>query len=663
VRPPFGVEWARVLLPVLLVAAAVEGALLQVRDGYFTGGFLNEHYPRTKGAVAAFFGAAALHDFLLYGLAAAALLAVARRRGAAGGGSERRVFRLAALVSLAPVLFAIFEYHVLNYVRDLGDVVGATASAGSVGAGLRYMRDEIVRAGLGLVLGGVAFTILLGPVLRRAARLPAPPLGGWAVAWALAGALAATAVLDRAPAEDLREGLKRKLSYQLVISLLDRASDRDGDGAGDYAYPRDPDPDDPAVHPYAKDVPGDGKDQDGIGGDCPVDAPVVTPPAPPAPPPGAPRRDVVLIVLESFRADLVGRTFRGREVCPNLTRLAGRAASARLAFSHRGYTAPTLFQILTGRYQAPPGGARSLFEDLRDLGFQTAAFSCPDQDFADVHADTRMAAAEVYFDAKDARDSRLFPSADATHLMLSEARVNRAIREFLTGTRRDPSRPLFLFVNYQSTHFPYSHRETRPILTDRPIPRGSIRPGNRDWVEESYLNAAANVDQDLGELLADLEAARLLDEALVIVTADHGESIYDDGFLGHGHRLLDVETRVPFLVLNAGAGTDLVEPLGLVEVRSLVLSALSRPASPSPAAFRTDPSKRVFQYIDDIAWPRELGWTTAAGRTRIDLSRHLVREERRGAEAEARPRPLDPERDRHVLELIWAWERLRNELP
>jgi hypothetical protein len=86
----------------------------------------------------------------------------------------------------------------------------------------------------------------------------------------------------------------------------------------------------PRIYPYALEIPGNGIDENGVGGDLPADWPAVLEP----PPAGGPWRsvpDVVLIVLESFRADAIGATSDGRPVTPVLDAIAARGACRRRA--------------------------------------------------------------------------------------------------------------------------------------------------------------------------------------------------------------------------------------------------------------------------------------------------------------------------------------------
>src|SRR4029453_6745392 len=145
--------------------------------------------------------------------------------------------------------------------------------------------------------------------------------------------------------------------------------------------------------------------------------------------------------------------------------------------------------------------------------------------------------------------------------------------------------------NFQSAHFPYAFPGMDRILPGEPIPRASINAANRDWVANTYWNAIAYDDRLIGALLARLRRLGVLDDTLVVVTADHGESLFDDGFLGHGHLLNTPQTRIPFILSDPDVA--LAAPIGLADMRTIILRA----------AGATLPAERhdgVFQYLGDL---------------------------------------------------------------
>ena len=81
------------------------------------------------------------------------------------------------------------------------------------------------------------------------------------------------------------------------------------------------------------------------------------------------------------------------------------------------------------------------------------------------------------------------------------------------------------------------------------VARADISAANRAQVERTYWNAVARSDDALGRLVARLQRLGVWENTLLVVTGDHGESLFEDGFLGHGHIVNDRQFAT-FLVVN-----------------------------------------------------------------------------------------------------------------
>jgi phosphoglycerol transferase MdoB-like AlkP superfamily enzyme len=143
-------------------------------------------------------------------------------------------------------------------------------------------------------------------------------------------------------------------------------TDFDRDGYSWFTAQRDSAPFDSTRHPLALDIPGNGADEDGFGGDfrfapAPEEAAELRLPAQP--------KHLVVIMLESVRGDAIGKSIAGRLVTPNLTALASKGTWVREAYSHVGFTTQSAKSIFGGALEPPPGGP-SLFRDLKGAGYR-----------------------------------------------------------------------------------------------------------------------------------------------------------------------------------------------------------------------------------------------------------------------------------------------------
>jgi hypothetical protein len=225
-----------------------------------------------------------------------------------------------------------------------------------------------------------------------------------------------------------------------------------------------------------------------------------------------------------------------------------------------------------------------------------------------------MRLGEVFVDATTNREERAFSFAAQGSLAI-DGRVQ--LREFDQRLGRPAlwRRPTFLYINLQSAHFPYSWPGMPRSFGGEPIPRGEISPANRDWVTRTYWNAQAYNDALIGAVRERLRRLGVLDDTLIVVTADHGESLFDDGFLGHGHALNEQQTRIPFVLSDPGVAMR--APIGLDDMRAIVLGQLG-----ANAPRRHGP---VFQYLGTLDRPGEIGWVGADGRRLLfNLNEELV---------------------------------------
>jgi hypothetical protein len=645
-------RWVVISVAAAAAITIVDALLLQRRVGLFTGGFLAVDTLRGPAARAGFAAASLWSDLAVTApLAAVALWACARRRLSRGPASL-----LAVTAALLPLLVAdVVNYSLASYIGDA--------------LNLAMLFELSGRSPMELfAVGAVAITILLAAIAavaalvggaawlaqRRSRRAPAretPPLPRKALfaaaAIVLLGSVLSVAI--RAAAAPVDNGLRRKPSGQAIGWVAMRLTDVDGDGYGWLTRPADPAPTDAGIFPYAIDRPGNGVDENGMGGDLPAGAAYVEPAV--SPPRAAGPRAVVRFALEGFRADLLGARYARKEITPVLNMLHGRGAAVPLAYSHNGYTAQSRRHLLGGTL----AGLRrdSLIDDFRAAGYEVAYFSGQDESFGGPALDAGFDRADVAFDARQARDRRYTTFQTPGSLAVPLGVVQERIGRFLASRSR--TRPLFLYVSFHDTHFPYSHRAIQPLLSNVSLSQSAIVPGRAAALQAMYANTASNVDRAIGTVLSAVGRATGAAPA-VIVTSDHGESLFDDGLLGHGTALTDVQTRVPLVIANLPVTIE--QPIGQSELRGVLLRAMSggTPARPRPVV-RTVAEKAVFQYLGTFERPAQIALTRASGRTIVDIRTNRVRVP--GSDAWLAPEALTaPDRERW-LEVVRAWERMR----
>ena len=639
-------EWSRPWWLLLVLCAGlltmVDALLIGRATDLFSGGLLVLEPLRTPLRITLFFASSLIFDLALVLFFWSFALPVLSRLRL----SLLQSLAAAALSALAlPLIFLYVRYQLSRFLGDLIDPGLLLALAG--GSPVEWFAQA--SAHIVPVAGAIGVTVGAGILVVRALRAETSASGG--VQMALPGAASAACLCALAfvassailPAFCLRGGagcgaLERKASGVALSRVVNRLTDFDLDGYGLAKHPIDQAPFDPRRHPFALDLPGNGIDENGLAGDHPADY------LQPADefreqPRFARRPHVVLVFLEGMRADVLARSLAGREITPFLNRLTALGASSANAYANSPYTARSRGQLIGGRV-APYPGQSTLLDDFHANGYTVAWFSGQDESFgARESAMLGIKRADTHYDARVDAGHSVSPFRTSGSLAVSWKRVNMRVGEYLAVW--NPEQPLFLYVNYGDTHFPYDHRELDDVLGVERLPRDRIQPEDVPGVFATYANAAANVDRAIEALVAAVRARAGTGEVAVIVTSDHGEALFEDGVLGHGLALDATQTRVPLVI--AGLDGDWPEPLGLSDFRAALQRSLAISPGPAPPRVRfvATPGRRILQYMAVPERPRLLGLR--------GLHDALLYDTNRSADDD------DPD----FRALIWWWEALQ----
>ena len=249
-----------------------------------------------------------------------------------------------------------------------------------------------------------------------------------------------------------------------------------------------------------------------------------------------PRPSVVLISLDTLRADHLGSYGYGRPTSPNLDAFAQRGVRFEYPIAQAPWTRPSHRSMLGGLYPADPkgGSSRYLAVPLWHAGYRTVAVTGGGQ------VDSRFgfgAGFEVY-------------------------RVEDWVAEperLVEGIAASSPEPFFLFLHTFAIHEPYASKrfagDLDPGRIDGTFSKAfqqrlgtSITDAEKRYAEALYDGGIADTDAQLGRFFAAAERAGWLDRAVVVVTSDHGEQFWEHGTWGHGQHLYDHQLRVPLIV-------------------------------------------------------------------------------------------------------------------
>lgn len=274
--------------------------------------------------------------------------------------------------------------------------------------------------------------------------------------------------------------------------------------------------------------------------------------------------NVILITLDTTRADRMGFLGSARGLTPNLDALALQSVVFTHAYAQAPMTAVSHASILTGTYPQFHQVLDFTYplakdlpyapEILRGHGYRTAAF------LGSLALDPAAAVPgfERGFDTYDAHFQAMDGAHDRYHS--TQRRGAEVVAHALRWLNRHPKGPFFLWVHLYDAHDPYDPPE----------------PYRTRYAPELYDGAVAYVDSVVGELLQQLKARGLYDGTLIAVMADHGESLGAHGEDTHGVFLYDETIQVPLVIkLPRGMGAEkrIEDRVELVDVLPTILQA------------------------------------------------------------------------------------------
>jgi arylsulfatase A-like enzyme len=318
--------------------------------------------------------------------------------------------------------------------------------------------------------------------------------------------------------------------------------------------------------------------------------------------------NILLIVLDTVRAMELGLYGRQPTTSPNLDGFARLGVVFDQAFSAAPWTAPSHASLFTGRrvhelsidWQAPLDSTYpTLAEMLRSTGYTTVGmvantrYTSAETGLArgfDWYEDYRLTLGQALrlaslsrSAAEEWRRQRPLSDPDAPGRVSGEDLTRRFVR----WVDRHPRRPFFAFLNYYDAHEPYFPPEPfwSRFVPDRPRQPLGILPAQWSPLHvalrrQAYGGAIAYLDEQLGALFDALLKRQILENTLVIITADHGEEFFEHGLMGHGNSLYAPSVGVPLILVWLGrlpAETRVREPVSNASVAPTVMDLLGRP--------------------------------------------------------------------------------------
>jgi arylsulfatase A-like enzyme len=281
------------------------------------------------------------------------------------------------------------------------------------------------------------------------------------------------------------------------------------------------------------------------------------------------RLNVLLITIDTLRADHLGTYGYKRKTSPRIDALAREGAVFEQAYTYWPKTRGSFVAMLTGRLASQTGYSKThplllgmnptLAGVLKAAGYATAA----------TVDNPNVAKSLGYAQGFDSYRETWEEAALATEVARAAAITGDGVR-FLAAAR--PEQPFLLWLHYVNPHAPYTPPAPFDTAFNDEDAKGGthleVVPGFHGGVPKAWAVAGqdrlgyyvaqydgeiATVDQEVGRVLDALRGSAVKDKTLVIITSDHGESLGEhDYFFDHGENLFDPSLRIPLVIAGPG---------------------------------------------------------------------------------------------------------------
>lgn len=329
--------------------------------------------------------------------------------------------------------------------------------------------------------------------------------------------------------------------------------------------------------------------------------------APPTVSQPPPQRDVLLVTIDTLRADYLGCYGRSSIRTPELDALAARGILFENAIVQVPLTTPSHASIFTGYYPQTHGlrdmggfvlnaEVPTLAEQLAAAGYRTAAF------VGAAVLNRRYGlnrGFQVYNDDMGSQsEEEKLPGVVAE--VRAEVVVNRAL-DWLQSLPQEER--FFLWVHVYDPHFPYDPPEAF---------RGP----------DPYAGEVEYVDGQIGRVLTALRDSNRERDTLVVVMSDHGEGLGDHGEMTHGVFLYDVTMRVPLIVSGPGipAGGQVAQQVRSIDIKPTILEFLGLGVNPDldglsllPLLRDGTPVRTHYSYMETLYPKTQMRWSELRG--------------------------------------------------
>lgn len=312
------------------------------------------------------------------------------------------------------------------------------------------------------------------------------------------------------------------------------------------------------------------------------------------------RPNVLLITIDSLRADRLGCYGYDRPTSPRIDELAAEGIRFDQAISPSTWTLPSVFSILTGLYPS----AHGVEHFLSRLGPDTATLGT---EFRMAGYDTYAAISHVVLNPAQFDTARGFDTVryyELNHWIVSSPQYTADAADWIASRTRK-GRAWFAWLHYFDPHYNYVPHESLgdfyrmdprgrdpkdyDMLALEKRDRSTVTADDYAYLSEMYDGEIRFTDQAIGDLFDRLRGIGQYESTLIVLTSDHGEAFGEHDDLGHTPVVYDTVARVPLIVrlpaslpeVRAAAPADTSAPVSTVDIAPSLLAWLGLPKLPA----------------------------------------------------------------------------------
>lgn len=347
-------------------------------------------------------------------------------------------------------------------------------------------------------------------------------------------------------------------------------------------------------------------------------------------------RAILLIVIDCLRADHVSCYGYPRPTTPTIDALASDGCLWERASSVSSWTKPSVASLLTGLYPTQHGAFRGVKRSKPTRSATTDILRSPLPTLAESLSERGWRCGAFAHNEQLGEFTQL--NRGFAPYLPTAGQADRLIGVFLEWLEANLRAPVFAYLHFLDTHWPYKPRRRHVAMFGgnrdtnvfrnytardygklrRAISHGerTLTPEELEQMAQMYDGAIRRIDSKLRIILAMLTELGLRDQTAIFITSDHGEELMDHGQIGHGHSLHEELIHVPLIAsVPGGPGSvrcaqpvsqvDLartVECLAQVDPKLPGCNLLDFSATPRPACSELLIRRRYTQAISTDQW-------------------------------------------------------------